>query len=44
MECREVPFVPRPEDAPLKYNASNVPCDMDIGPCACGAWHRVEVE
>jgi len=21
------------------YNGSNEPCDMIVGPCACGAWH-----
>lgn len=21
------------------YNGSNEPCDLLIGPCACGAWH-----
>ena len=24
------------------YNACNEPCDMLIGPCACGAWHTPE--
>lgn len=24
------------------YNSSNEPCDMLIGPCSCGAWHKVE--
>lgn len=22
-----------------RYNAVNEPCDMLVGPCACGAWH-----
>lgn len=22
------------------FNASHDPCDMLIGPCACGAWHK----
>lgn len=22
------------------HNACNEPCDMLIGPCACGAWHN----
>ena len=24
------------------FNACNEPCDMLIGPCACGAWHQPE--
>lgn len=24
------------------YNACNEPCDVLIGPCACGAWHHLE--
>lgn len=24
------------------YNGCNEPCDMLIGPCACGAWHHAE--
>lgn len=31
-------FVPWPTEWPKHYN-SNVPCDMLVGPCACGAWH-----
>src|SRR3990172_8769134 len=31
-------MVPRPVDAPPKYNGGTL-CDMDTGPCACGAWH-----
>lgn len=23
----------------IKYNASADTCDMNTGPCACGAWH-----
>lgn len=23
------------------YNASHERCDMLIGPCSCGAWHRM---
>jgi hypothetical protein len=22
------------------YNATNEPCDILVGPCACGAWHQ----
>ncbi len=33
-------MVPRPADAPPKYNGG-VRCDMDRGPCACGARHGV---
>jgi hypothetical protein len=25
-----------------RYNACNKPCDMLIGPCACGAWHKIK--
>jgi hypothetical protein len=32
------PHVPRPADAPPRRNGGIV-CDMDRGPCACGAWH-----
>jgi len=32
-------FKPRPETAPKVYNSATEPCDMDWGPCACGAWH-----
>lgn len=24
------------------FNASNMPCDMIIGPCVCGAWHTLD--
>ncbi len=30
---------PRPANAPPLYNGG-VRCDMDEGPCACGAWHH----
>lgn len=30
---------PRPESAPPKFNGG-IQCDMDVGPCGCGAWHR----
>lgn len=33
------PFVPLPKHWPKRFNASNEPCDMLVGPCACGAWH-----
>lgn len=23
-----------------QYNACTDPCDMLVGPCACGSWHR----
>ena len=36
-------FVPRPVDAPPKWNGG-VLCDMDNGPCACGAWHWHDME
>lgn len=29
----------RPANAPARYNGG-ILCDMDVGPCACGAWHR----
>jgi hypothetical protein len=33
-------LVPWPDDwLDRHYNACNEPCDMLIGPCACGAWH-----
>ena len=35
-------FIVRPETAARIYNASTEPCDMDWGPCACGAWHDRE--
>lgn len=28
-----------PEDWPLRFQ-TNEPCDMAVGPCACGAWHQ----
>lgn len=31
-------FIPRPDIAPIKKNGGII-CDMDEGPCACGAWH-----
>jgi hypothetical protein len=24
----------------IRYNACTEPCDMFVGPCACGAWHK----
>lgn len=32
-------FEPWPDDWPKYYN-SNIPCDMAVGPCACGGWHQ----
>jgi len=32
-------FVPRDPNAPPRYNGSGTPCDMDVGPCSCGATH-----
>lgn len=31
-------WVPMPTECRL-YNGCNEPCDMAVGPCACGAWH-----
>lgn len=33
-------LTPWPKDWPLNYNGNSTPCDMVIGPCACGAWHN----
>ena len=36
-------LLPWPDDwLDYRYNACNDPCDMLIGPCACGAWHTVD--
>ena len=35
--------VPRPADAPPRFNGGER-CDMDVGPCACGAWHTAHEE
>ncbi len=38
-------FVPYPADRLPRYNtysACSAPCDMWIGPCCCGAWHKGE--
>jgi len=24
----------------VRHNACTDPCDFDLGPCACGAWHN----
>ena len=33
-------MVPWPDGWTVRrYNACNEPCDMLVGPCACGAWH-----
>lgn len=29
-----------PTDWPRRY-LINEPCDMAVGPCACGAWHQL---
>ena len=31
-------MAPWPDDWPRRYE-TNEPCDMAVGPCACGAWH-----
>lgn len=31
-----------PEHWPEHHNACNEPCDMAVGPCACGAWHTLD--
>ncbi len=36
-------FIPYPETWEKHYN-SNEPCDMLIGPCTCGAFHRDDEE
>jgi hypothetical protein len=33
-------FQPWPDGWPQHFNATNYPCDMLVGPCACKAWHR----
>jgi hypothetical protein len=34
-------LVPWPREwTDYRYNACNEPCDMLVGPCACGAWHQ----
>jgi hypothetical protein len=38
-EETEKKFVPLPEGQSVKFNAG-VKCDMKIGPCSCGAWHK----
>jgi hypothetical protein len=38
-------LLPWPDDwLDYRYNACNEPCDMLIGPCACGAFHKAEEE
>lgn len=34
-------LIPWPEDWTDYHFNGNEPCDMLIGPCACGAWHQV---
>ena len=38
-ECDGI--VPMPEEI-VVYNACNEPCDMLVGPCACGGYHDVK--
>lgn len=33
-------FIEWPAHWPRYHNARNYPCDMLIGPCACGGWHQ----
>lgn len=40
MEYTNTNFVVMPEHINV-YNASHERCDMLIGPCSCGAWHRM---
>lgn len=35
-------MVPWPDDWNDRHFNGNDPCDMLVGPCACGAWHREE--
>lgn len=36
-------LIPWPEGKPERMMPwTNEPCDMLIGPCACGAWHTEE--
>jgi len=42
-DCKGQPLLPMPEEwIGMIYNASNDPCDMLYGPCACGAWHSLD--
>ncbi len=33
---------PMPDEFKGKFYNSNIPCDMAIGACACGAWHEIK--
>jgi hypothetical protein len=38
-------MVPWPEEwHDYHYHACNDPCDMLVGPCACGGWHNEDEE
>jgi hypothetical protein len=39
MEINKNSFVLMPENVEIR-NASNERCDMLIGACSCGAWHK----
>ena len=41
-DTKTVTFYDYPEDWPRFHNACSDPCDMLIGPCACGAWHHLK--
>ena len=34
-------IIPMPDSIDI-HNASHERCDMAQGPCACGAWHKLE--
>lgn len=36
---RDPDMKPWPQGWPEYHNANVDPCDMAVGPCACGAWH-----
>lgn len=37
-----IKFIPFPGHWPRRYNGSTEPCDMLLGPCSCGGWHRLD--
>jgi hypothetical protein len=37
-------MVPWPDDWEDRHYNAKEPCDMLIGPCSCGAWHREDEE
>jgi hypothetical protein len=41
MSAKSEPLIPMPASLDL-HNANHERCDMAQGPCACGAWHRLE--